>query len=102
MDIHKIQIAGSLMHKHQLKLTYKSKQEAINALNKSELNLSNARDFLYVKNVDDAIEELKEAKKWEESSRAIAALTATPTSVIPTNDSILQTDQSLTTNDITA
>ena len=83
-------------------LTPEIKQEAINALNKSELNLSNARDFLYANNVDDAIEELKEAKKWEESSRAIAALTATPTSVIPTNDSILQTDQSLTTNDITA
>lgn len=78
------------------------KEEAINALNKSELNLSNARDFLYVNNVDDAIEELKEAKKWEESSRAIAALTATSTSVVPTNDSIFQTDESLTTNEITA
>ncbi len=83
-------------------LTPEVKEEAINALNKSEVNLSNARDLLYDNNVDEAIEELKEAKKWEESSRAIASLTATHTSVVPTNNSNFQTDESLTKLEITA
>jgi tetratricopeptide (TPR) repeat protein len=73
-------------------LTSEAKEEAINALNKSELSLSNARDLLDDSNIDEAIEELEEAKKWEEeSSRVIAAVAAIPTSVASTNESVSQT-----------
>ena len=78
-------------------LTPEAKEDAITALNNSEASLSNARDLVEDSNVDEAIEELEEAKKWEEeSSRAITAVSATPTSVAPTNESITKTDESLT------
>ena len=84
-------------------LTPEAKEDAITALNNSEVSLSNARDLIEDRNVDDAIEELEEAKKWEEeSSRAITAVATTPTSVAPTNESITKTDESLTpTNEST-
>lgn len=74
-------------------LTPQAKEEAITALNNSEVSLSNARDLIEDSNVDEAIEELEEAKKWEdESSRAIAAVAATLTSVDLTNESITRTE----------
>ena len=69
-------------------LTPEAKEDAIVALNNSEASLANARDSIENNNVDDAIEELEEAKKWEEESdRAIASVAATPTSVAPTTES---------------
>ncbi len=74
-------------------LTPEIKEDAITALNNSEINLANARDFIENKNVDDAIEELEEAKKWEEeSNRAIASVAATPTSVAPTTESFTRAE----------
>jgi hypothetical protein len=70
-------------------LTSETKEDAIAALKNSEASLANARDFIEHNDVDDAIGELEEAKKWEEeSSRAIAAVAATPTAVAPTTDSL--------------
>lgn len=69
-------------------LTPEIKEDAISALNNSETNLANARDFIENNNVDEAIEELEEAKKWEEeSNKAIATVATTPTSVAPTTES---------------
>jgi len=81
-------------------LTPEAKEDAITALNNSETNLANARDSIENNNVDEAIEELEEAKKWEEeSNRAISAVAATPTSVSPTTDSFTRAE---TTASITA
>ena len=69
-------------------LTPAAKEDALTALNNSEKNLANARDFIKNNNVDDAIEELEEAKKWEEeSNRAAASVAETPTSIAPTTES---------------
>jgi len=72
------------------------KQEAITALNKSELSLANAWSLVEVSNLDDAIEELEEAKKWEEESiRAISSVNATSsssTSVVPTTNSFTNSE----------
>jgi hypothetical protein len=74
-------------------LTPEIKKDAITALNNSEASLANARDFIENKNVDEAIEELEEAKKWEEeSNRAIASVAATPTSVAPTTESFARAE----------
>jgi len=74
-------------------LTPEIKEDAITALNNSEKNLANARDSIENNNVDEAIEELEEAKKWEEeSNRAIASVTATPTSVAPTTESFTRAE----------
>jgi tetratricopeptide (TPR) repeat protein len=74
-------------------LTPEIKKDAITALNNSEANLANARDFIENNNVDEAIEELEEAKKWEEeSNRAIASVAATPTSVVPTTESFTRAE----------
>lgn len=74
-------------------LTTEAKEDAITALNNSEKNLENARDLIEKDNVDDAIEELEEAKKWEEeSSRAAASVAATPTSVAPTTESFTKAE----------
>jgi hypothetical protein len=74
-------------------LTAEAKEDAITALNNSEKNLANARDLIENKDVDDAIEELEEAKKWEEeSNRAIASVAATPTSVAPTTESFTRAE----------
>jgi len=72
-------------------LTLDVKKDAITALNNSEIYLANARDFIEVNNVDEAIGELEEAKKWEEeSNRAITAVADTPSSVEPTTESIIK------------
>ena len=74
-------------------LTPEIKKDAITALNNSETNLANARDFIENNNVDEAIGELEEAKKWEEeSNRAIASIAATPTSVAPTAESFTRAE----------
>lgn len=74
-------------------LTPEIKEDAITALNNSEKNLANARDFIENNDVDEAIEELEEAKKWEEeSNRAIASVAATPTSVAPTTESFTRAE----------
>jgi hypothetical protein len=81
-------------------LTPEAKEDAITALNNSEASLANARDSIEDNNVDEAIEDLEEAKKWEEeSNRAISAVAATPTQVAPTTDSITRAE---TTSSITA
>jgi len=78
-------------------LTPEAKEDAITALSKSEISLANARDQIKDNNVDEAIGELEEAKKWEEESdRAISAVAATPTLVASTTDSISPTNESLT------
>jgi hypothetical protein len=74
-------------------LTSEAKEDAIAALNNSEASLANARDSIETNNVDDAIEELEEAKKWEEeSNRATASVAATPTSVAPTTESFTRAE----------
>ena len=74
-------------------LTTEIKEEAITALNNSEINLANARDFIENNNVDEAVEELEEAKEWEEeSNRVIASVAATPTSVAPTTESLTRAE----------
>jgi hypothetical protein len=82
-------------------LTAASKEAAIAALNQSELSLSNARDKIDQDNMDEAIDELEEAKKWEEeSTRAITADSVNSTSVTPTNEKDAPTkDSATTTND---
>ena len=78
-------------------LTPKAKEDAITALNNSEISLANARDQIEENNVDEAIEELEDAKKWEEESdRTISAVAATPNSVAPTTDRGSTTNESLT------
>jgi hypothetical protein len=77
-------------------LTPEIKEDAITALNNSETNLANARDSIENNNVDKAIEELEEAKKWEEeSNRAIVSVAATPTSVAPTTYSFTKAETTL-------
>jgi len=74
-------------------LTPEIKKDAITALNNSETNLANARDSIENNNVDEAIGELEEAKKWEEeSNRAITSVAATPTSVAPTTESFTRAE----------
>ena len=83
-------------------LTTEVKEEAIVALQNSEVSLANARDLIEENNVDDAIEELREAKKWEESSRKITEVATTQTSVVQTNDSISSINEnSISTNEST-
>ena len=55
-------------------LTPQIKEDAITALNNSELNLANARDTIEKNNIEEAIQELEEAKKWEEESKRITSL----------------------------
>lgn len=74
-------------------LTPEIKKDAITALNNSETNLANARDSIENNNVDEAIEELEEAKKWEEeSNRVITSVAATPTLVAPTAESLTRAE----------
>ena len=74
-------------------LTPEAKEDAITALNNSESSLANARDSIEDNNVDVAIGELEEAKKWEEeSNHAIAAVAATPTALAPTTESITRAE----------
>ena len=78
-------------------LTAASKEAAIAALNNSEVSLANARDKIAENNVDEAIEELEEAKKWEdESARAITADSADAVSVSPTESSNTSNSESTT------
>lgn len=72
-----------------LTLTPETKEDAITALNNSQTSLANARDSMENDNIDEAIKELEEAKKWEEeSNRIITELDSTPTLVAPTYESI--------------
>ncbi len=74
-------------------LTPEAKEDAITALNNSEISLANAREFIENNNVDEAVGELEVAKKWEEESdRAIATVAATPTSVAPTDESLTRAE----------
>jgi hypothetical protein len=76
-----------------LTLTSEAKEEAINSLNNSETSLAKARDFIENDIVDEAIKELEEAKKWEEeSSRAIASVAATTTTIAPTTESFTRAE----------
>ncbi len=60
-------------------LTSEAKEDAIDALNNSEASLASARDAIKTNNVDDAIADIEDAKKWEEKSKlAITSATATP------------------------
>ena len=60
-------------------LTPKEKEEALTALDNSETKLDNAKDLIQANNVDDAIQELEEAKKWEEASNTtVNAVSVTP------------------------
>ncbi|MDG6222906.1 MAG: hypothetical protein QCH99_06565 [Candidatus Bathyarchaeota archaeon] len=69
-------------------LTPKEKEDALTALNNSETSLTNARDLIQDSKVDDAIEALEEAKRWEEqSTNAISAVAVTP-SASNTNESL--------------
>jgi tetratricopeptide (TPR) repeat protein len=69
-------------------LTPKEKDDALTALNNSEASLSNARNLIEDSNVDDAIEKLEEAKRWEaESTAALSAVAVTP-STVNTNESL--------------
>ena len=66
-------------------LTAISKETAIIALNNSEVNLANARDNIEENNVKEAIEDLEEAKKWEEESiRSLTSDSLNTQSAIPT------------------
>jgi hypothetical protein len=70
-------------------LTSAAKEDAIDALNNSEASLARARDAIESNNVDDAIADIEDAKKWEdESNRAITSVTATPNVVSATDNSL--------------
>jgi len=74
-------------------LTPEAKEDAITALNNSEASLANARGSIGKNDVDAAIGDLEEAKKWEEeSNRAIASVAATPTAVAPTTESFTRAE----------
>jgi hypothetical protein len=69
-------------------LTSEAKDDAIDALNNSEASLASARDAMKTNNVDDAIADIEDAKKWEEKSRlAINSATDTPNVVSANNNS---------------
>jgi hypothetical protein len=70
-------------------LTATAKEDAIDALNNSEASLANARDAIESNNVDGALADIEDAKKWEEESkRAITSATATPNSVSANDTSL--------------
>ena len=71
-------------------LTPEIKEDAITALNNSETNLENAREFIETNNVDDAIPELEEAKKWEEESKRIVA-SVNETAILDANENKINT-----------
>lgn len=68
-------------------LTAKEKEDALTALNNSETSLSNARDLIEDSNVDGAIEELEEAKRWEAESTATTSAVAVAPSASNTTES---------------
>lgn len=71
-------------------LTSEVKNDAIDALNNSETSLASARDAMKTNNVDDAIVDIEDAKKWEEKSKlAITSATATPNAVSANDSSSL-------------
>jgi hypothetical protein len=71
-------------------LTSEAKDDAIDALNNSEASLASARDAMKTNNVDDAIADIEDAKKWEEKSKlAITSATATPNAVSANDSSSL-------------
>jgi hypothetical protein len=71
-------------------LTSEAKDDAIDALNKSEASLTSARDAMKTNNVDDAIADIEVAKRWEEESKlAITSATAIPNAVSASDSSSL-------------
>lgn len=74
-------------------LSAQNKTNAITALDNSENRLENAGDLIEEDKVDEAIEELKEAKKWEDESRKYLSpsVTATPTGVQAANNALSNT-----------
>ena len=64
-------------------LSLQNKINAITALNNSETSLANARELLEEDKIDEAIGELKEAKRWEDESRIYlsSSVTAAPNQV---------------------
>ena len=71
-------------------LTSEAKDDAIDALNNSEASLASARDAMKTNNVDDAIADIEDAKKWEEESKqAITSVTAAPNAVSANDSSSL-------------
>jgi hypothetical protein len=72
-------------------LTLDVKINAITALNNSEISLANARDLIEDNNVNEAIIELEEAKKWEEESNLVlTAVADTSNSIVPTTETIIR------------
>lgn len=61
---------------------------AIEALNTSESYLDDARESLANSNPDEAISELEEAKKWEDTSNDVITSATSVNSVAPTSDSL--------------
>ena len=74
-------------------LTAAAKDDAIAALNNSAASLADARASIGQNNVDDAIEDLKDAKKWEEESkRALVAVNANANDASVTANSVAKAD----------
>jgi hypothetical protein len=61
-------------------LSAQNKTDALSALDNSESNLDNAQDFIDEDRVDDAIDELEEAKMWEDESLKYLSPSAVATS----------------------
>ena len=70
-------------------LTQAVKEDAITALNNSEISLTAARNLIEDNNVNDAIVKLEVAKKWEEVSKLTIATEATiPASIEPSAEDL--------------
>lgn len=70
-------------------LSPENKTNALVALNNSEISLENARDLIDENRVDEAIDELEEAKRWEdESLKYLPSLSATASSVDVANNNL--------------
>jgi hypothetical protein len=77
-------------------LTPEIKEDAILALDNSETNLENARELIEINKVDDAVQQLEEAKKWEEESKRIVA-SVNETEIVDSNENIINTKIETTT-----
>ena len=75
-------------------LTPEAKENAIIALNNSEVSLTNARDLIECNNVDDAIGELEKAKRWEDKSVNATSMVTASTAVL-TKDGNLAKSESI-------
>ncbi|MBT8172159.1 hypothetical protein KJN74_04750 [Candidatus Bathyarchaeota archaeon] len=79
-------------------LTPEAKEDALTALNNSEVSLTTARDLIEDSNVDDAIEELEEAKRWEEESDNAISPVAVAPSVVSATDTNLSNTEAMDSN----